>query len=102
MYDTDMYDMFSPMFDEDLHPKDGNIDVFDKPEFRRKCVYCNTEFTSRNQLFKHLAYMGLAIKRNAQKKKKTRASLAVKKIINKRKQLSEDNIINRLNKIKIK
>ncbi len=64
-YDSDLYDIFSPMFDDTIHPTDDNFDISYRtnPIYYRTCAFCNTKFRSRNQLFKHLAYMGINIKK---------------------------------------
>ena len=63
-YDMDDHDMFSPMFDDYLHPQDDNFEIsyITHPEFAMRCAFCKTEFPSRNQLFKHLGYMGINIR----------------------------------------
>jgi len=60
----DDYDIFSPMFDDYLHPQDDTFEVsyVTHPEYATKCAFCNTEFASRSQLFKHLGYMGINIR----------------------------------------
>ena len=58
-YDTDDHDIFAPMFDEGLHKND--IIAHCEPG-TKVCAYCHTEFSSRNQLFKHLGYHGLDIR----------------------------------------
>ena len=64
-YDTDDVDLFSPMFDEQLHPQDDEFEADYKldPSFGMMCAFCQTEFETRSQLFKHLGYMGLNIRR---------------------------------------
>ena len=57
----DDHDYFAPMFDEHLHNRDI-IPHFDP--HNKICAYCNTEFQSRNQLFKHLGYHGLDIRKS--------------------------------------
>jgi hypothetical protein len=59
-YDSDLVDLFDPMFDDDLH--DNNLTPMTL--LTKKCMYCNTEFSSRNQLFHHLGFMNIDI-RNA-------------------------------------
>jgi len=54
-YDTDYVDIFSPMFDEDLHQNDLTPCNF----HRTICQYCNTDFESRNKLFYHLKFMNI-------------------------------------------
>jgi len=63
-YDMDFYDIFSPMFDEFLHPVDDNFEFNYRmnPEFALTCAFCKTKFETRSQLFKHLGYMGINIK----------------------------------------
>jgi len=62
-YDMDFYDMFSPMFDEYLHPNDDTVEISYRtnPKYALTCAYCDTKFESRTQLFKHLGYMGINI-----------------------------------------
>ena len=64
-YDTDDVDMFAPMFDEEIHPKDDNFqaDYTLDPSLGLMCAFCKTEFDTRSQLFKHLGFMGLNIKK---------------------------------------
>lgn len=69
-YDLDDYDYFTPMFDEGLHVDGLQDDSFDmeaklhaEVHHMRTCLYCNTEFSSRNKLFKHLGYHGIDIRR---------------------------------------
>ena len=54
-YDTDEIDIFSPMFDEQIHNNDATPIRLD----RKVCMYCNTCFVSRNKLFHHLSYMNI-------------------------------------------
>ncbi len=65
-YDTDEYDIFSPMFDETIHPSNDEFGVnpLNDESLRNKCAFCNTSFETRNQLFKHLGYMGIDIRHN--------------------------------------
>ena len=59
-YDLDDYDYFGPMFDESLH--NNNITPkYDK--YDTTCAYCGTSFCSRNQLFYHLGFMNIDIKK---------------------------------------
>lgn len=60
-YDMDDHDYFAPMFDENLHKNDIIPDFYPNNKI---CAYCNTEFQYRNQLFKHLGYHGLDIRKN--------------------------------------
>lgn len=57
-YDSDYYDIFHPMFDEELHNKDIKELYCDK----LVCAYCGTQFESRNKLFYHLGYNGIDIR----------------------------------------
>jgi len=57
-YDTDDVDLFSPMFDDNLH--DNNVTHLNLS--KRVCMYCNTCFPSRNKLFYHLSYMNINTK----------------------------------------
>lgn len=63
-YDTDFYDILTPMFDDTIHPTDDEFEFNSKihPEYALKCAFCNTEFDTRSQLFKHLAYMGINVR----------------------------------------
>lgn len=54
-YDTDNIDIFSPMFDEELHQNE----LTPYNLHRTICQYCNTEFSSRNKLFYHLKFMNI-------------------------------------------
>lgn len=56
-YDTDEYDIFSPMFDAALH----NNEMTPMCLSKTTCMYCNTEFASRNKLFYHLGFMGIDV-----------------------------------------
>ena len=59
-YDTDDYDMFTPMFDDGLHVDTGEEIVC---SYKSKvCAYCQTEFPSRNKLFYHLGYHNIDIR----------------------------------------
>jgi len=62
-YDTDFYDIMSPMFDETIHPDNDDFLVNHEmdPRYHLTCAFCNTEFPNRSQLFKHLGYMGINI-----------------------------------------
>lgn len=62
-YDSDDVDLFDPMFDEDLH--DNNL----TSKHNTKCLYCNTEFHSRNQLYHHLGYMNIDIRKDQEAEK---------------------------------
>jgi hypothetical protein len=57
-YDSDDVDLFEPMFDEELHDNDMTPLV----KHPTTCMYCNTKFSSRNQLFHHLGYMNIDIR----------------------------------------
>ncbi len=76
-YDMDFYDMFSPMFDDFLHPDHDNFEInyHMDPEYALTCAFCGTKFNTRTQLFKHLAYMGI----NINKKKKNHVSSFTKR-----------------------
>ena len=56
-YDSDNVDLFDPMFDENLHDNELTL----SPQHKTMCMYCNTKFSSRNQLFHHLGYMNIDI-----------------------------------------
>jgi hypothetical protein len=59
-YDTDDVNIFTDMFDDELH----NSMSTPEPEIDRyTCGYCQTMFESRNQLFYHLGYMGIDIRK---------------------------------------
>lgn len=59
-YDMDDYDLFDPMFDENLH------DTTLMPPFLKGstvCGYCQTKFESRNKLFYHLGFHNINVNR---------------------------------------
>lgn len=58
-YDTDDVDIFTPMFDESLHDNETLPDQ----SCKYTCGYCQTLFQSRNQLFHHLGFMGIDIRK---------------------------------------
>ena len=71
-YDTDEVDMFAPMFEETLHSP-GKVEDMEQETsmFERRgsvCLLCNTDFESRNALFKHLGYMGIDIRTWSEKR----------------------------------
>jgi hypothetical protein len=57
-YDSDEYDLFSPMFDHNLHINEKIPQIINP----YVCGYCGTSFDSRNRLFYHLGYNGIDIK----------------------------------------
>jgi hypothetical protein len=63
-YDKEKIDLFSPMFDEKLHD-DNLIHIkLDNNSIPVKldkhiCMYCNTQFDSRNKLYHHLGFMNI-------------------------------------------
>jgi hypothetical protein len=57
-YEADDVNLFSPMFDNDIH--DNNTTYISL--HRNICMYCNTCFASRNKLFHHLSYMNINTK----------------------------------------
>jgi hypothetical protein len=66
-YDLDDFDFFTPMFDESLHDDSFNAESIHAElldyEHKKVCSYCQTEFSSRNDLFKHLGYHGVDIRK---------------------------------------
>ena len=60
-YDSDYFDIFNQMFDEELHkePSCNMENMYDK----LVCTYCGTRFESRNKLFYHLGYNGIDIRK---------------------------------------
>ena len=60
-YDMDEYDIFSPMFDEGLHANQEVVAGAVRDSMT--CLYCHTEFPSRNQLFYHLGYHNVDIRK---------------------------------------
>ena len=62
-YDHDEHDMDTVEFDVTLH--DNNLEVV--PTCKTRCVYCGTEFTSRNKLFYHLGFMNIDIRTPTEK-----------------------------------
>lgn len=58
-YDTDDFDIFTEMFNDEIH---DNTEV-PETSCRYTCGYCNVLFDSRNQLFHHLGYMGIDIRK---------------------------------------
>lgn len=58
-YDTDDIDLFTDMFDENLH----NNDITPMVCNPNQCMYCCTVFSSRNKLFHHLGFMNIDIRR---------------------------------------
>lgn len=58
-YDTDDHDIFTEMFNDDMH---DNREIPDMSS-RYTCGYCQVMFESRNQLFHHLGYMGIDIRK---------------------------------------
>jgi hypothetical protein len=65
-YDLDDYDYFTPMFDNELHDDSFDMEAMLHADIigsSKTCLYCNTEFSSRNKLFKHLGYQGIDIRR---------------------------------------
>jgi hypothetical protein len=57
-YDSDEYDMFTPMFDEQLHNNDHIAQIVNP----YVCGYCQTSFESRSRLFYHLGFMGIDVR----------------------------------------
>lgn len=58
-YDTDDFDIFTEMFNDEIH---DNTEV-PVMSCRYTCGYCDVLFESRNQLFHHLGYMGIDIRK---------------------------------------
>jgi hypothetical protein len=59
-YNIFEYDEKAHMFDESLHNNDFTPGYFHP----RICIYCGAEFDSRNQLFKHLGFMNIDIRKS--------------------------------------
>ena len=61
-YDMDLYDIMSPMFDETIHVPNDQGMMWGSNN-RNICHFCGTVFDSRNQLFYHLGYMNIDIRK---------------------------------------
>lgn len=61
-YDMDFYDIMSPMFDETIH-NETELGIIWESNNRNMCRFCGTVFNSRNQLFHHLGYMNIDIRK---------------------------------------
>jgi hypothetical protein len=49
----DDWDLFTPMFDENIHNNDIEINFYKRSKV---CSYCGTIFPSRNKMFYHLGF----------------------------------------------
>jgi len=68
-YNLEDVDISSSMFDENIH--DNDID-FEKPMPKTRCMYCNTIFKTRSDLFYHLGFMNIDIGRQRRRKRTKR------------------------------
>jgi hypothetical protein len=60
-YDSDNYDIMTPMFDESIHTDNDELDFNRKNDTRLRlmCAFCQSDFPNRSQLFYHLGFMGI-------------------------------------------
>lgn len=62
-YDMDEYDIMTPMFDETIHIENDHGMLWGSDD-KNTCTFCGTQFDSRNQLFYHLGYMNIDIRKH--------------------------------------
>lgn len=58
-YPKDQCDMNHVMFDQSLH----NNDLTPMTLHKTKCMYCHTDFPTRKELFHHLGFMNIDIRK---------------------------------------